>query len=144
DRFFRLRKSLPTLTSGTRVRAYGYTAEPARSPIAATDDLDDLLRRVGRLKSPRDAFDVTDDAFTVTQGLFGRATRYEGADGAIRLRIEHDARIRPGGLGGPLLDESAAVVGVNTFTAAGDACAHSLPHLYPSLSAFLTQADWVD
>lgn len=59
-------------------------------------------------------FPLGDPNYTVTRGIVSKAQ----ADGetswaSVDSVIEHDARIRPGNSGGPLVDERGRVVGVN-------------------------------
>lgn len=56
---------------------------------------------------------------TVTSGVVSRFS--EGSSlGNTRL-IQHDAQINHGNSGGPLIDESGAVIGINTYGIGGDA-----------------------
>ncbi|MCS0498720.1 S1C family serine protease [Protaetiibacter mangrovi] len=59
-------------------------------------------------------FPLGDPTFTMTRGIVSKAD-IEGdtAWASIDSIIEHDARIRPGNSGGPLVDSSGRVVGVN-------------------------------
>ena len=59
-------------------------------------------------------FPLGDPTFTMTRGIVSKAD-IEGdtAWASIDSIIEHDARIRPGNSGGPLVDASGRVVGVN-------------------------------
>lgn len=59
-------------------------------------------------------FPLGDPEFTLTKGIVSKAR----ADGdtnwaSVPAVIEHDARIRPGNSGGPLVDENGQVVGIN-------------------------------
>lgn len=59
------------------------------------------------------------DDVTVTSGVVSRFS--EGSSlGNTRL-IQHDAQINHGNSGGPLIDESGAVIGINTYGIGGDA-----------------------
>lgn len=59
-------------------------------------------------------FPLGDPTFTMTRGIVSKAD-IEGdtAWASIDSIIEHDARIRPGNSGGPLVDSKGGVVGVN-------------------------------
>jgi serine protease Do len=59
-------------------------------------------------------FPLGDPEYTLTKGIVSKAK----ADGetnwaSVPAVIEHDARIRPGNSGGPLVDDSGKVVGIN-------------------------------
>ena len=91
-----------------KVDATGLTA-------AALGDSDAL--RVGQLVvaigSPLGTF-----SNTVTSGIVSAKGRQIQTDGAnLRNLIQTDAAINPGNSGGPLLDASAAVIGINTAIA---------------------------
>jgi hypothetical protein len=59
------------------------------------------------------------DDVTVTSGVVSRFSEGTGM-GNTRL-IQHDAQINHGNSGGPLIDESGAVIGINTYGIGGDA-----------------------
>ncbi|MCE4025442.1 S1C family serine protease [Microbacterium sp. Au-Mic1] len=59
-------------------------------------------------------FPLGDPTFTETKGIVSKAdTAGKTPWAALDHIIEHDARIRPGNSGGPLVDKDGAVVGVN-------------------------------
>lgn len=142
DRYFRLRRTLPENASGTEVRAYGYPAEARRATLTSSEWFDSFTRQIGKHKNPRDYFAESDDRFTVTRGVFSRCTKIEANDGTRFAKIEHDARIKPGSSGGPLLDEDATVIGINTFLVGDYNYALSVPHLSDMLSAYLPAVAW--
>lgn len=59
-------------------------------------------------------FPLGDPEFTLTKGIVSKA-RADGETNwaSVPAVIEHDARIRPGNSGGPLVDEDGKVVGIN-------------------------------
>ncbi len=59
-------------------------------------------------------FPLGDPTFTMTRGIVSKAkTPGETQWASLDAVIEHDARIRPGNSGGPLVDENGRLVGVN-------------------------------
>jgi serine protease Do len=59
-------------------------------------------------------FPLGDPTFTMTRGIVSKAqTGGETPWASLDAVIEHDARIRPGNSGGPLVDEDGRLVGVN-------------------------------
>jgi serine protease Do len=59
-------------------------------------------------------FPLGDPTFTMTRGIVSKAqTAGETPWASLDTVIEHDARIRPGNSGGPLVDEDGRLVGVN-------------------------------
>lgn len=59
-------------------------------------------------------FPLGDPNYTVTRGIVSKAQAGgETSWASVDSVIEHDARIRPGNSGGPLVDEGGRVVGVN-------------------------------
>jgi serine protease Do len=59
-------------------------------------------------------FPLGDPTFTITRGIVSKPdTEGDTPWASIDHTIEHDARIRPGNSGGPLIEEGGAVVGVN-------------------------------
>lgn len=62
-------------------------------------------------------FPLGDPEFTMTKGIVSKASAAGDTSWAsIRRAIEHDAAIQPGNSGGPLVDESGRVLGVNYAT----------------------------
>ena len=59
-------------------------------------------------------FPLGDPEFTLTKGIVSKA-RADGETNwaSVPAVVEHDARIRPGNSGGPLVDEDGKVVGIN-------------------------------
>ena len=89
--------------------------EASGLPAATMGDSDGL--KVGELVvaigSPLGTF-----SNTVTSGIVSATGRHIQTDGGdLRNLIQTDAAINPGNSGGPLLDSSAAVIGVNTAIA---------------------------
>jgi len=89
--------------------------EASGLPAATIGDSDGL--KVGELVvaigSPLGTF-----SNTVTSGIVSATGRHIQTDGGdLRNLIQTDAAINPGNSGGPLLDSSAAVIGVNTAIA---------------------------
>ncbi len=59
-------------------------------------------------------YPLGDPEFTITRGIVSKAdSATDSAWASIDHTIEHDARIRPGNSGGPLIEGSGQVVGVN-------------------------------
>lgn len=59
-------------------------------------------------------FPLGDPTFTITRGIVSKAeTEGDTQWASLDRTIEHDARIRPGNSGGPLINEDGRVVGVN-------------------------------
>lgn len=59
-------------------------------------------------------FPLGDPDFTVTRGIVSKAdTDIDTTWASLDHTIEHDARIRPGNSGGPLINEDGQVIGVN-------------------------------
>ena len=59
-------------------------------------------------------FPLGDAEFTLTRGIVSKA-RADGESewASVDFVIEHDAQIRPGNSGGPLVDDDGAVIGIN-------------------------------
>ena len=58
-------------------------------------------------------FPLGDPNFTLTKGIVSKISEGETSWASVDAVIEHDARIRPGNSGGPLVDTTGRVVGVN-------------------------------
>ncbi|WP_166873029.1 S1C family serine protease [Salinibacterium sp. ZJ450] len=82
------------------------------------DELPFMAWREGEIKNALDVysagFPLGDPEFTLTKGIVSKAdTASEDAWASLDHVIEHDARIRGGNSGGPLVDSNGRVVGVN-------------------------------
>jgi serine protease Do len=82
------------------------------------DDLPYMSWREGEIKNALDVYSAGfpggDPEFTLTKGIVSKAdTASEDSWASLDHVIEHDARIRGGNSGGPLVDGNGRVVGVN-------------------------------
>ncbi len=145
EKFFRL-ASRRTVQATANVWPVGF-------PILASTPLNDLeqIRKNVQQSGARTAlarFSPDELQYTTTKGVFSRLRKVAQADGRTdTVYIVHDAKIRPGNSGGPLLDDEGRVIGINTLVtqdAEREGYSHSisLPELRERLRPLVPGAVW--
>ena len=105
---FRLASS-SKLTRGHEVYAAGFPGI-ARTAVSLEELSQESLFEMGEEPDVRSRFRPRDFEFTLTKGILSRV--YAEANG--RCWIQHEAVVRHGNSGGPLLDADGVVIGINT------------------------------
>ena len=98
-----------SFTRNQNVFAVGFPSG-ASTELTTLGEVEAIVRK-NVAKSITTFFDESDFTYTQTTGAISRLENKSGAGGVI----QHTANINKGNSGGPLIDESGRVVGINTF-----------------------------
>jgi len=137
--FLRL-SSADRLPRGKRVIACGFPGASS-TPLTPEEAVRQLSRDSKKAKV-ESLFKPRDFEFVMTDGSVSRMFTEDGAD---RQWVQHNASISPGSSGGPLLDEGAVVIGINTLghtTAQGTFWSLALPQLRSEIEKHVPGIVW--
>lgn len=99
----------PEIQRGTEAIALGFPGV-ARTPLSVAERIQDIQQSAAHVADVKEKFKLRDFEFTLTKGIVSRlVTETEGGKW-----IQHEAVIRPGNSGGPLVGTNALVIGINT------------------------------
>lgn len=128
------------LSRGLTVTALGFPGA-SMEPLSQTEMLLEQQRKQMNFTAVEQAFRQRDFVYVQTSGKISRVVTEEGGVNWI----QHDTTIHPGNSGGPLLDDQATVVGINTLkhkAAGGISYSFTLPQIRSEIQSFVPGIVW--
>lgn len=108
--FFTLSASSTRVARGQNVFAMGFPGI-ASTPVSTEEGVLEVIKSKVPQRDVKDVFKDRDFTYSLTTGIVSRSFAEAGG----RVWIQHEATVSRGNSGGPLVDESGVVVGINTL-----------------------------
>jgi S1-C subfamily serine protease len=128
------------LSRGLTVTALGFPGA-SMEPLSRTEMMLEQQRKQMIPTAVEQAFRQRDFVYVQTSGKISRVVTEEGGVNWI----QHDTNIHPGNSGGPLLDDQATVLGINTLkhmAAGGISYSFTMPQIRSEIQPFVPNVVW--